>query len=64
MKLVLTKTDTTTDLENQNKIIRVCMVGSFKEAILMRILKCARMVQFVSPACVGAGSCPSCSTGH
>lgn len=59
MKWMLTKTDTTTDLENKNKIIRVCMVGSFKEAILMKILECAKTLQFVSPACLGAGSCPA-----
>lgn len=64
MKLMLTKTDTTTDLENQNKIIRVCTVGSFKEAVLKRILECAKSLQSVSPACLGAGSCPSCTTGH
>lgn len=37
MKLMLT--DTTTDLENHNKIIRVCTEESFKEAILMGISK-------------------------
>lgn len=33
MKLMLTKTDTDTDLENHNKIISVCTVGSFKETM-------------------------------
>lgn len=34
----------------------MCVARSFKEAILMRLLKCAQILQFVSPACLGAAA--------